>query len=106
MGCMPKYKRMACFTHSFTCHPLAVGSATLSLPLSTSSITALIASCVSAFETNSRFCHACSIDSLNFIAKIFAKLAELNQLKRDENRVRCKTGFSQYHRAWELQQDP
>ncbi len=35
IGCIAKYIRMACFTHSFTFHPFSPGSATRSFPLST-----------------------------------------------------------------------
>src|SRR5258708_33255370 len=77
---MPKYSRIACFTHSFTVHPLpsvtapppateaVAGAATRNRPLSTSSITARTASAYFASFNSSRLPQASTISCCNSIS--------------------------------------
>src|SRR5262245_5294937 len=68
---MPKYIRIACFTHSFTVHLPSAGDATRKRPLSTSSITAFTASVYFFSFNNSRLPQASRIKSC--ISLIFCK---------------------------------
>src|ERR1700744_4875247 len=77
MGWMPKYSNIACFTHSFTTHPPAAsGDATLSLPLSTSSITALTASEYFVSFNKSLLPQTSAINCLNSISEFLANILQ------------------------------
>src|SRR5687767_2069037 len=82
---------MACFTHSFTSQPFAEGDAVLSLPLSTSSITAFTASVYFDSFNNSRLPHASVMSDLSSIYPKFC--ANISQIKK---KARILNGLKDY----------